>query len=160
LKKTRDFVRRKVGRPPAALETVQVGLRLPKVWVEQFQRGRGVSKEIQERLFQSFFDDATDPKLREFWGQLEQLAVDVRRAFGAEWHDDQKAHLAFIDAVRRLIADLPVPTEQVSTLNIEPSIAGQLIYNQYLATIRDLKEGRVAFRATARQQMGDDDEQK
>jgi hypothetical protein len=153
LKKTRHFVRQKVGRPKAPYETVQVGLRLPKGWVEEFQRGRGVSKEIQERLARSIFDDATDPKLRELWGQIEQLAVGVRRAFGTEWHADQRAHGAFVETLKRWLADLERPTAKTSTLDVDPAAAAQIIYTTYVQMIEDQKQGRTVMRATARHEL-------
>ena len=54
----------KRGRPPAKIETMQVAIRLPVAWVEQFRKSEGgVSKAIQERLGRSFAYDDRSPKV-------------------------------------------------------------------------------------------------
>jgi hypothetical protein len=143
LNKNSNFVRRKVGRPAATVETVQVGLRLPKAWVEQFQKGGGVSKEIQERLFRSFFEDGLDPRVIQLRGQIEELARAVERTFRAPWHADRKAHQAFIDVLRRLLADMPEPSQQISTLKADALTAGEVIYSRYVDEVREWNEKQI-----------------
>jgi hypothetical protein len=122
--------------------------------VDQFRKSpRGLSREIQERLALSMHFDQVEPHLRTLAGQIEQLAKAVHRAFGQEWHADQRAHRTFIETIRMLLNDLErqPPTEQKTTVKAEPSHAAELIYNHFVATTRDAQEGRVEMRPSLRQ---------
>jgi hypothetical protein len=132
----------KRGRPPARIPTEQVTVRLPRAMLDQFRRGgRGVSAEIQERLFRSLFDDARDENILLFAGKIEQLAKDVHGALGAHWYEDEKAHHVFIETVKRLFADLPVPSAQISKSPVDAKTAADLLYNRYVAVIQDYEAG-------------------
>lgn len=144
----------KRGRPRALVETEQVAVRLPRFMVDRFRKGRhGLSREIQERLARSMHFDQVEPHLRVLCGQIEQLAKAVHRAFGQEWHADQRAHRTFIETVRLLLNDLErqPPSERKATVKAEPTHAAELIYNHFVATTRDAHEGRVEFRPSLRQ---------
>jgi hypothetical protein len=131
----------KRGRKPAPFPTEQVTVRLPKRWLDHFRRGRGVSKEIQERLAGSFHFDQTEPNFRKLVFQIERLAMDIERSVGAAWHADAKAYDIFLETLRLVLMDLPKPTEQKSTIKADPPTAAQLIYNRYLSIIRDWESG-------------------
>ena len=51
------------GRPPNKHPTEQIAVRLPKVMIDHFRKGRGVSKEIQERLLKSMADELLQEKM-------------------------------------------------------------------------------------------------
>jgi uncharacterized membrane protein len=148
----------KRGRPPAKVPTEQIAVRLPRAWVSQFRKsGRGISGEIQERLARSMFDDDVDPNFRKLVGQIEVLARDVNRTFGVAWHADQKAHRAFVDTIRRLLAAMHEPTAQVSTIKADPTVAGELIFGRFVSVTRDFEDGKsvTTFRPTIRHQLED-----
>ena len=149
------FVMQKRGRPPSRLPTEQVTVRLPRAMLERFRRnGRGVSAEIQARLTGSIYDDERDPQLRKLEGQIEQLAKDVRRTFGAEWHQDEKAHRTFIETLRRLFDDVPLPAAQISKIAADPITAADLIYRLYVGTVRDLEAGaEISVRPASAQEL-------
>jgi hypothetical protein len=147
----------KRGRPPSKYPTEQVAVRLPKEMIEQFRRkGRGgVSAEIQERLWKSFSE--VEPNLQKLAGQIEELAKSVHRHFGAEWHADAPAHHAFLDTVRRLLADIPEPTATITTVKASAEVVGEVIYRDFVATTRELEQkGRTGFKPTTRQQVEND----
>jgi hypothetical protein len=131
----------KRGRKPPPFPTEQVTVRLPKQWIEHFRHGRGVSKEIQERLAASFHFDQTEPNFRKLVFQIERLAMDIERSVGAPWYADDKAYEVFLETLRLVLRDLPKPTEQKSTIKADPTTAAQLIYNRYLSIIRDWERG-------------------
>jgi hypothetical protein len=143
----------KRGRPPARIQTEQVAVRLPREMVGRFRKSRrGVSGEIQDRLWRTIIEDgSTEPNFRELVGRIELLAKDVGRAFGAEWYADQKAHRTFVDVVRRLLADLPEPADQITTIKADPTVAGELIYQRFVSTMRELEEkGSTEMKPTIR----------
>jgi hypothetical protein len=131
----------KRGRPPAAVPTEQVSVRLPREWLEHFRRrGRGVSAEIYDRLFRSVLDEQRDQEFRTFAGKMEKLANDVHHAVGAHWYEDRKAHQIFIEAVRRLLADLPVPAKDISgELSTTVEAAANLLYRRYANELHEIK---------------------
>jgi hypothetical protein len=131
----------KRGRKPPPFPTEQVTVRLPKQWIEHFRRGRGVSKEMQERLAGSFHFDQTEPNFRKLVFQIERLAMDIERSVGAPWYADSKAYEVFLETLRLVLRDLPKPAKQKSTIKADPSTAAQLIYNRYLSIIRDWERG-------------------
>lgn len=131
----------KRGRPAAPLPTEQVTVRLPRFMLEQFRKGRGVSKEIQERLVGSLDFDHAEPNFRDFVFKIERLALDIERAMGAPWYADIKAHDVFLETLQLVLADLPKPTAQVSEIKADAGTAAQLIYNRYVSTVRDLQSG-------------------
>ena len=150
-------VGRKKGRPPAPWETEQVAIRLPRPMVEQFRKQRGLSREIRERLGHSLAQDEIEPNFRKLMGQIEQLAKSVNRHFGAEWHADVNAHRAFIDTLRRLLADIPEPTASTTNVGVSAKVAAEFIYRDYVATVRELEaKGHTDFRSTTRQQGEND----
>jgi hypothetical protein len=126
----------KRGRPKALVETEQVAVRLPKAWVDHFRPH--VSKEIKEHLARSLMDEGRDPHLVKITGQIEEIAKDVRRATGFEWHADQQAHQIFIEALRLLFANLPIPKAKLSKVPMDPKAAATIIYNRYAETVREL----------------------
>jgi hypothetical protein len=130
----------KRGRPKALIETQQVAVRLPKAMVKRLQPH--VSKEIRNRLANSFCDEARDPRMLKIAGQIEELAKDVRKSLGAEWHADQYAHQVFIETLRLLFAGLPVPKGKQAKLKAEPADAAKMIYNRYMITMRELEKNR------------------
>lgn len=121
---------------------MHVGVRLPVAMVQQFIAGRGKSKEIQERLARSVFDDERDQVLiGVLFGQMEQLAGRVGKTFGARWYEDRKAHGAFFELVRRLLDHLPAPVADISTLSDnEAAIAPAIIFRQYLDDVKSSEE--------------------
>ena len=133
----------KRGRPPSRLPSEQITVRLPRAMLERFRRGgNGVSAEIQRRLTESIEDEERrDPELLKLEGQIEELAKAVRRALGAEWHKDKKAHQTFIETLARLFDDLPVPSKTEVDPEVDPIAAAKLIYRHYVATVRDLETG-------------------
>ena len=135
------FVMRKRGRPPAAIPTEQVTVRLPREWLERFRRhGQGVSAEIQERLYRSLLDEERDQQFRMFAGKMEKLASDVHHAVGARWYEDRKAHQIFIEAVRRLLADLPAPTSNIADeLSTTVEAAANLLYRRYANELHEIE---------------------
>jgi hypothetical protein len=149
----------KRGRPKAQIETMQVAIRLPRVWVEQFRKSEGgVSKAIQERLARSTLSDATDPKMRELAGQIEQLARRVRRLYGAEWYEDQAAHKTFIETVKRLIVELPEPAERRSDVSYPSELAAEFIFKDYVAELQELEQGEVRMKPSIKTLMGGSDD--
>jgi uncharacterized protein (DUF4415 family) len=146
------------GRPRNKYETEQVSVRLDRSIVEELRNNRrGLSKEIQERLARTIFEDKDEPHIRLLTGQIRQLAKDVSEALGAEWHADKKAHLTFVEAVKLVLADLPIPSAQVTSVKIDdPAATARVIYNIYTAVIRELEQhGRSNFRAPLRKLMED-----
>jgi hypothetical protein len=131
----------KRGRKPPTFPTEQVTVRLPKRWIDQFRRGRGVSNEIQERLAGSFHFDQTEPNFRKLVFQIERLAKDIEHTFGAPWHADAKAFAVFQETMRLALSDLPKPTEQTSTIRADAVTAAQMIYQRYLSIARDWELG-------------------
>jgi hypothetical protein len=131
----------KRGRKPSPMPTEQVTVRLPRQWLEHFRRGRGVSKEIQERLAGSFHFDQTEPHFRKLVFQIERLAMDVGHSVGAEWYADDKAFDVFMETLRLLLADLPKPAARTSTIKADSATAAELIYRRYLSIIRDWESG-------------------
>jgi hypothetical protein len=130
----------KRGRPPAAIPTEQVTVRLPRQWLEGFRRhGNGVSAEIYERIYCSLLDEQRDQQFRMFAGKMEKLATDVHHALGARWYEDRKAHLVFIEIVRRMLADLPVPSAEISESPADVKTAADLLYSRYVAEQRDIE---------------------
>jgi uncharacterized protein (DUF4415 family) len=144
------FVMQKRGRPPAAVPTEQVTVRLPREWLEHFrQHGSGVSAEIQERLYRSLLDEQREQKFRVFAGKMEKLSSDVHHALGAHWYEDRKAHLVFIEAVRRLLADLPVPASDDTELPMTIEAAANLLYRRYANELHEIQTtGQPKPRAT------------
>jgi hypothetical protein len=139
---------RKRGRPPAKVETVQVAVRLPREWVEQFRKEGGVTKAIQKRLFDSALLDDVDPEFRKLWAQIEQLAKWVRRLYGCEWYEDQNAHKAFVDTVKRLVMHLPEPAASTVDIGHAPEVAAEFIYRAYVAELQEAERGehRMEFK--------------
>ena len=131
----------KRGRPPAPFPTEQVTVRLDRAMLGEFRRGRGVSAEIQERLARSIQFDQQDTHLRKLVGQIDELAKEVWRTLGVEWHEDQKAHRTFIEVLRRLFADLPIPEFRVSDTRFDSIDAAELIYNRYVRSLHDFERG-------------------
>jgi len=131
----------KRGRPPSPFATVQVSVRLPKEIVDEFGKRGGVSAEIQERLWRSVFDEKRDQKFRMFAGKMEKLATDVHNTLGAHWYEDRKAHQVFVEAVRRLLADLPVPAAEISELPMDVEAAADLLYRRYAGELREIEAG-------------------
>jgi hypothetical protein len=123
------------------MPTKQVTVRLPKEWVEAFENpnkgGKGVSAEIQERIFRTIEIDDVEPNFRKLTAQLEQLARRVRRHYGADWFADRDAHATFLDCARRLFGDLPAPSKKLSASKSPPELVGEVIYNDYVAGVRD-----------------------
>jgi hypothetical protein len=133
--------KQKRGRKPPPFPTEQVTVRLPKQWIDQFRRERGVSNEIQKRLSVSFNFDQTEPNFRRLVFKIERLAMDIERSVGAPWYADRKAFEVFQETLRLVLRDLPKPTEQTSTIKADPATAAELIYTRYLAIIRDWERG-------------------
>jgi|SRR5579863_1470477 len=131
----------KRGRPPAPVPTEQVTVRLEAEMVRQFRKARGVSTEIQERLFRSVGDDKRDQEFRMFAGKLEKLASDVQRALGARWYEDKKAHAVFIEITRRMLADLPQPSAEISDSRADVQTAADILYNRYVGEQREIASG-------------------
>jgi hypothetical protein len=153
---------KKRGRPPAAIPTVQVTVKLWKEWVERFQKKEGgISKAIQERLARSFVEDARDAKLIQLAGQIEQLAIRVRRGYGAEWYEDQGAHAAFIGAVTLLLNAQRRP-RTAKPMKYEPAQAAQIIYDSYIAELKedDPADGIPKMRMPIKQRLNPDEESK
>jgi hypothetical protein len=146
----------KRGRPKALIETKQVAVRLPVAMVEEF--GPYVSEQIRERLARSLFDEARDPHLRKLAGQIEEIAKDVHGATGFEWHSDQTAHHIFIEALRLLFANLPVPKAKKSKVALDPAAAAAIIYNRYAATVRELERTRKTGMRTPLSQLLENDD--
>ena len=132
----------KRGRPPAPFPTEQVTVRLDRAMLGEFRRGRGVSAEIQERLARSIQFDQQDTHLRKLVGQIDELAKEVWRTLGVEWHEDQKAHRTFIEVLRRLFADLPIPEFSWFRIRVRFIDAAELIYNRYVRSLHDFEEAR------------------
>lgn len=145
----------KRGRPPAKIETMQVAIRLPVAWVEQFRKSEGgVSKAIQERLWRSTIADDVDPKFVQLAGQIEQLAKRVRRLYGVEWYEDQDAHKTFVDTVKRLLADLPEPEAHATNVSYAPELAAEIIYKSYVAEVQELREKGISERPGIKTLLG------
>jgi hypothetical protein len=135
----------KRGRPKALIETEQVAVRLPKAWVDHFRPH--VSKEIKEHLWRSLLDERRDPHLVKIAGQIEEIAKDVRRATGFEWHADQQAHQIFIEALRLLFVNLPIPKAKLSKkASMDPKAVATIIYNRYAETVRELERTKKTRR--------------
>jgi hypothetical protein len=130
----------KRGRPKALIETEQVAVRLPKAWVDHFRPH--VSKEIKEHLWRSLLDERRDPHLVKIAGQIEEIAKDVRRATGFEWHADRQAHQIFIEALRLLFADLPIPKAKLSKAPMDPKAVATALFNRYAETVRELERAK------------------
>jgi hypothetical protein len=140
---------KRVGRPKAEIATEQVAVRLPVVMIEALSPQ--ISKSIRERLARSLSDDMRDQRLARLQGQIEQIAKDVRGATGHEWHTDRQAHLIFIEALKLLFDDLPVPAQQVSDDLGDVRTAAKILYQRYAATVRELEQhGRTEMRTTTR----------
>jgi hypothetical protein len=164
----RDPVRKR-GRPPAAIPTVQVTVKLSKNWVERFQKKEGgISKAIQERLSRSFAEDERrrqvgdrDIKLVTLAGQMEELAIRVRRGYGAEWYQDRGAYEAFVGAVTRLLNAQPKP-RTAKTMKYEPEQAAQIIYDSYIAELKedDPADGIPKMRTPIKKRLNPDEEHK
>jgi phosphate starvation-inducible protein PhoH len=149
-------IQKRRGRPGAKLPTEQIAVRLPKAMVDEFRKSpRGLSGEIQERLFSSLF--ASDPRFVTLSGQIEELAKDVRRAIGADWHSDKKAHQVFLETIKRLLADLPEPTAELSAVKADASTAAEMIYNRYAETVREaMTKSETVMKPAIRQQLEKD----
>jgi hypothetical protein len=165
MKKTRRSVTHKsrpVGRPPALIESEQVQVRLPVLMVTELRkagadRGWSLSKEIRERLGGSLLPPITDAESALVGRQVEQIAREVNEAFGAPWHQDRKAHAAFIETIKLLLADLPEPAGELSKVSASPTQAAELIYNKYLAVRRQWeKDEQVEMQTPTRTILGDD----
>jgi hypothetical protein len=133
-------MQQKRGRPKAKIETEQVAVRLPKMMLKYLRPH--VSKEIRERLARSLFDDSRDQSLRKLEAKIERLATEVRQATGFEWRADSYSHQVFVEVLRLLIADLPVPEAREAKLNVEPAQAAALIYTRYTNDVRELEQKR------------------
>jgi uncharacterized protein YwbE len=149
---------RKRGRPPAKVETVQVAIRLPREWVEQFRKEGGVTKTIQKRLLTSTNFDEVDPEFRKLWGQIEELAKRVRRLWGFEWYEDQNARKTFVGVVKRLLTDLPEPAARSTKMSYTPEIAAEIIYRDYVAQLQELKRGDVRMKPSVKTLLEGSDE--
>jgi hypothetical protein len=152
------FGMQKRGRPPSLLETEQVAVRLPADWITRFRKAPGgVSAQIRNRVAESLALDALEPNFLKLSGQIDQLAKRVHRAFEHEWHADAKAFDAFVQAVKLLLADLPKPTKSQSEVKASAADAGQLIYNDFVSTTRELvKKGRTEIRTPLRHRLEKD----
>jgi hypothetical protein len=130
---------KKKGRPPSLAETKQVAVRLPVDWIERFRKTEGgVTKAVVARLLRSLVaSDHADLKLLNLAGAIEQLAIRVRRHYGAEWHEDQNAHRVFVEAVKRLVSDLPEPAACTTEAKHAPKLVGEVIYKDYVASVRE-----------------------
>lgn len=138
----------KRGRPRLDVETEQVAVRLPKGWIDAM-RPHGLSKEIRDRLYRSLFEEhiegSRDPHMVKLAAQIEQLAKDVRRATGADWHADRISHQIFLETLKLLFAHQPAPT--ADTARIKPPdapSAAAMIFNSYLETVREHEEREQA----------------
>jgi hypothetical protein len=117
--------------------------------LRQFRRGRGVSTEIQERLYRSLLDDGRDQHFRVFAGKMEKLAADVHHALGARWYEDRKAHQVFIEIVRRMLADLSAPSAEISESPADVKTAADLLYSRYVAEQREIERtGKPSVRVS------------
>jgi hypothetical protein len=144
---------KKMGRPKATVETEQVAVRLPKYMIDLLKPH--VSEAIRNRLGRSFFDDERDQHLVKLAGQIEELANDVRRTTGCEWHTDKLSHEIFIEALRLLFDGLPVPEQQVSTYDLgDPRTAARTLYNRYAEQVRELEQSPATkMKPTVRSQL-------
>jgi hypothetical protein len=156
VKKTRASVTqksRKIGRPKALIESEQVQVRLPVIMVAELrkagtQQSRSLSEEIRDRLGGSLLPPRTDAQSALLGRQVEQIAKEVGEAYGAPWHQDRKAHAAFVETLKLLIADLQAPAAEISKVTAAPAQAAELIYNRHLAVKREWeKSGEVEVRA-------------
>lgn len=142
----------KRGRPAKGVAMKQVAVRLPVSWVEQFSK-RGLTREIQERLFASQLFEEMEPNFRKLTAQIEQLAKRVGRNYeGAQWYEDRDAHAAFLETVSRLLADLPVPTAHKKR-DVPPAHVADVIYRSYVAEVRDWESKRSLEMPTTRELM-------
>jgi hypothetical protein len=149
-------IQKRRGRPRARLPTEQIAVRLPKAMVDEFRKSpRGLSGEIQERLFGSLF--VSDPHFVLLSGQIEELARDVRRAIGVDWHADKKAHQVFLETIKRLLANLPEPTAELSAVKADASTAAEMIYNRYAEAVREAAtKSETVMKPAIRQQLEKD----
>jgi hypothetical protein len=131
----------KRGRPPSPYETEQVTVRLAKTMVDRFKKAAGVSKEIQERLWRSVYDEERDQQFRVFAGKMEELAKAVRHTLGVHWYEDRNAHQVFVEVVRQLLADLPVPGAEISELPTDVKAIADLLYRRYASELREIETG-------------------
>jgi hypothetical protein len=102
--------------------------------------------------------EARDPHLRKLAGQIEEIAKDVHGATGFEWHSDQTAHQIFVEALRLLFANLPVPKTKKSKVALDPAAAAAIIYNRYAATVRELERTRKTGMRTPLSQLLENDD--
>lgn len=135
------MIQKRRGRKPPPVPTEQLSVRLPRQWVDHFRRGRGPTSEIYERLAASFHFDQAEPNFRKLAFQIERLAMEIERSIGAPWYADAKAFDAFQETLRLALADLPRPTEQTSNIKADAAAAAQMIYQRYLAIVRDWELG-------------------
>src|SRR5580704_3996 len=113
----------KRGRKPSPLPTQSVTVRLPQTWIDYFERHRGKTKEIVERLATSFHFDQAEPNFRDLVFKVERLALDIERSVGAPWYADAKAYDVFLETMRLVLADLPKPKEEKSTVKADAATA-------------------------------------
>jgi hypothetical protein len=98
-----------------------------------------VSQNVRERLARSLFDDRRDPHLVRICGQIEELAKDVRRATGAEWHADGTSHAIFIEMLKLLFADQPAPPAS-SASSTDPRATATFLYRRYAQSLREAEQ--------------------
>lgn len=72
---------------------------------------------------------------------MEKIASDVHGALGARWYEDKKAHQVFIEIVRRMLADLPEPSDEISMSPADVQTAADLLYSRYVAEQRQIENG-------------------
>jgi hypothetical protein len=129
--------RRRQGEP--GIHTAVV---LPREMLDQLresgrERGRGVSEEIRNRLGGSLLDDTLDQTTRLFTGEILELAREVRRDCGAEWHADVNAHEVFSGAVAdQLASHKPTATSAAAASGTttppdDPAVVGRAIARAY-----------------------------
>jgi hypothetical protein len=109
-----------MGRPRLENKQQQLTVALPpetRIHLTETARaeGRSIAEEVRQRLNKTIEWDKLDPVTVELIEGLERIATLLRTDFGAEWHDNPRAHEAFVTAVNQRLGAYAPPPEQLRT---------------------------------------------
>src|SRR5260370_379573 len=141
------MARQRKGRPPRDGEAMlRTSLVLPREVLDRLRASeRGVSEEIRDRLVGSLLDDERPAETRMLVAEIVQLAEEVRRDFGTEWHTDLNAYKALVAA----IVDQLATKEPKEVSGAVPALFGRGDHNDPPEVI-----GRALARKYRREKQG------
>jgi hypothetical protein len=163
------MARQQKGRPPREGEAmVRTSLVLPREVLDGLRAsGKGVSEEIRDRLVTSLLDSARPAETQMLVAEIVQLADEVRRDFGTEWHTDLNAYKALVAAIVDQLATKE-PKEVSGAVpalfgranqDDSPEVIGRALARKYRREKQKIEASRTEYRTYIKQMKGQGNDQ-